>query len=194
MTVKVKYDLDSSQILGYFPDFINYKNNLIDKDLKEIDGYPYIEITDEEWEKGKSNNMIVSEGVYQEYIESEEELLQNAQESKKLKIEQARQVFQYSNITIQINGEDKEFIATLTAQTKLLNYLSIIDWTVTQSINWRLADSITFITMSQDETELLINTIIARELSAYQQESAFLTQIANCSSVKEVEDVKINFS
>jgi hypothetical protein len=120
--------------------------------------------------------------------------LKSTKDSKILELESARKAFQYSNIIIQINGEDKEFIATLTAQTKLLNYLSTIDWTVTESIEWRLADGITFITMSEDEIDLLVRSIIAREMSAYQQESAFLSEIQDCLTADEVEDVKINFS
>ncbi len=78
MKIRVKYNKKTNLVTGYFPDFMNYKNNVIDKKNKTIDGEPYIEITQEEWKNGNNKKMIIENGIYKKYVKSNDELLQEA--------------------------------------------------------------------------------------------------------------------
>lgn len=78
MIIKVKYDQETSLVKGYFPSEISYKNNMIDTKNKTIDGEPYIEITQEDWESSRDKKMIVENGIYKEYIKPDSILLQEA--------------------------------------------------------------------------------------------------------------------
>lgn len=78
MKIKVKYNSTTNIVNGYFPENVNYKNNAIDTELKTIDGEPYVEITQEEWEANRAKQMVVENGIYKEYVKSDNELLQEA--------------------------------------------------------------------------------------------------------------------
>lgn len=76
MKIKVRHDSVTKIVNGYFPDDVNYKNNVIDIVGKTIDGEPYIDITQEDWESNRSKQMIVANGIYKEYVKTDDELLQ----------------------------------------------------------------------------------------------------------------------
>lgn len=80
--IKVKYNQQSTKVEGYFPDIVNYKNNIIDKDSKTIDGSPYIEITEEEHQSAIGKTMCVIDGVFQEYVQTDVEILKQTKNSK----------------------------------------------------------------------------------------------------------------
>ena len=76
------YNITKQRMARYFPDFINYENNIIDKEGKTIDGDPYINISEKDWKKYRDKSMIVKDGKYQELIKSDDELLSQAKKNK----------------------------------------------------------------------------------------------------------------
>ena len=68
MTVKVNYDKKTTLVKGYYPDAINYA--LIPE--------PYIEISDEEHQEVLGKQMCVVNGIFQEYILTLAEQLEQA--------------------------------------------------------------------------------------------------------------------
>ena len=89
--IRIKYNLETSQILGNYPSNINYPSLIIDKDNKTITDqsgtFPYIEITKEQHEDGMGKNMVVVDGNYQEYVKTSAELLQEAKNKKIAELE-----------------------------------------------------------------------------------------------------------
>lgn len=80
--IKVKYNQDSTKVEGYFPNTVTYKNNIIDEEAKTIDGSPYIEITEEEHQASMGKTMCVVDGVLQEYVQTDAEILEQTKNSK----------------------------------------------------------------------------------------------------------------
>ena len=75
-TIKVKYNQETTKVMGYFPDSVNYTNNIIDEEAKTIDGSPYIEITEAEHQAALELNMpAVVDGVIVEYTKTNQELV-----------------------------------------------------------------------------------------------------------------------
>jgi len=107
--------------------------------------------------------------------------LQEAKDAKTTEIEQARKDYQYSNITF----EGNDYLATFTAQTKFYNLLSLS----TGDIDWRLADCVTWITLTQTQAIALKDVIIARESAAYQHESTKIIDINNAIDVEAVNAI-----
>lgn len=66
MTVKVNYDTKTTLVKGYYPDIINYAS------IPE----PYIEITNEQHQIALGKQMCVVDGIFQEYIVSDNILLE----------------------------------------------------------------------------------------------------------------------
>jgi hypothetical protein len=90
MTIKVKYNPETTLIESNYPSSINYPNIVIDEEAKTIDGSPYIEITNEEHQDNLDKTMCVKDGAYQEYIKPDSILLQEAKDSKKALIKSHR--------------------------------------------------------------------------------------------------------
>ena len=84
--IRVKYNLDTKQVLGNYPPNINYPSITIDEENKTITDssgtFPYIEITKEQHEANIGKNMVVINDNYQEYIKTNAELLQEAKDAK----------------------------------------------------------------------------------------------------------------
>lgn len=76
--IKVHYNSQTNEVMGYYPDSINYKN------IPE----PYIEITAEEHQNALGKQMVVIDGVLQEFQEDEETQKNNLLQNK---IGQAKQ-------------------------------------------------------------------------------------------------------
>ena len=133
---------------------------------------------------------ITSEELLELGQDSDDTILERAKNDHINLVELARKEYQYSNIIVNNN----EFVASEIAQNKLFNYLSTIDWGSVTSINWRLADGITFVKMSKSEINELTNSIVNREISAYQQESSYLSQIEACTTIEEVQAINIVFN
>jgi hypothetical protein len=118
--IRVKYNPITSLVEGYFPKNISYNKNKINKKTKTIDGSPYIEITNEEHQSNLSKIMCVIDGIYQEYIKAEAELLTEARNLKYREVEQLRKSLQFKFVSYQ--GSD--FSASQMARQNMLSILN----------------------------------------------------------------------
>jgi len=82
MKIKAKYNSETGLVIGYYPDNLSYKNNTFDINEKTVDGSPYIDISEKEWEGNIGEQMAVEDGIYQLYIKSSEELIDEAKNNK----------------------------------------------------------------------------------------------------------------
>jgi len=78
-TLLVKYDATTNLVCGNFLKGEKYNGNVINEEDKTIDGCPYIEIKESEQKFG---NVVVVDGVYQEYVKTDSELLKEAVATK----------------------------------------------------------------------------------------------------------------
>jgi hypothetical protein len=70
--ILVKYNPETKIVCGYFLKDQEYYGNSINLEDRTIDGFPFIEIEIEDQIEG---NMVVIDGIYQEYEKTEEEIL-----------------------------------------------------------------------------------------------------------------------
>ena len=85
MKTKVHYDLETTIVKGYYPDSVNYAS------IPE----PYIEISLDEYKEALEKESLgktlcVIDGIFQEYIKPDSELLKEAIEAKKTEIKKLR--------------------------------------------------------------------------------------------------------
>jgi hypothetical protein len=92
--IKVNYDIETNLVKGYYPDSINYKS------IPE----PYVEI--EDIEQINDKQMCVIDGVYQEFIKPDSELLKDAKAKKKSEINDQRNKNMSASVLYRKNGVD----------------------------------------------------------------------------------------
>ena len=108
--------------------------------------------------------------------------------AKIAKVKLAREIFQYANLTV----GGYEFTATKNA--KLLFFSKVNGLASTDyPIGWRLADDISWVSLSKTEASALKNAMEAQETSAFKQESVFYIAINKATSVKEVAAIDVKF-
>jgi hypothetical protein len=112
--------------------------------------------------------------------------LSEIKEKKIIEIEIKRKEFQYSQITI--NG--KTYKNTESAQNKFFN---LILTTSVFPINWRLIDDVTWTDLTETQANNLLTRIKEKELSAYQQESNFITLVNAAESAEDINSIDIVF-
>ncbi len=122
--IKVQYDINKKSVIGYYPNHVAYPHNTIDTALKIIDDLPYIEITESEYDANLDKKMVVIDNIYQEYSESEPELLQKAKDDK------IAELIKYHNSDkvklLTINGSD-ELLMTLESRNIIKEKLTNLD-------------------------------------------------------------------
>jgi hypothetical protein len=103
-------------------------------------------------------------------------------------VKSARKIFQYTNLTV----GGYEFKSTQDA--KLLFFSKVNGLASTDyPIDWRLADEISWVSLSKTESYALYAAMEAQETSAYQQESVFYSAINTASSIEELAAIDIKF-
>jgi hypothetical protein len=109
--IKVNYDQTTSLVLGYYPDSVNY------------DSIPTPSIEIEDNEQDNSKQMCVKDGVYQEFIKPDSELLQEAKDSKISQIKANRKAANQKDlISIQANEITDNGDGSFTATTNLVDF------------------------------------------------------------------------
>ena len=103
-------------------------------------------------------------------------------------VKSAREIFQYTNLTV----GNYEFTASKDA--KLLFFSKVNGSASTDyPIDWRLADDISWVSLSKTEASALKNAMEVQETSAYQQESVFYIAINKATSIEELAAIDIKF-
>ena len=114
------------------------------------------------------------------------ELLDNAKTAKTAEAKAKRKVFQYTNIIVDGNTYKA------TKDAKLL-FFAKVNGNPVYPINWRLADDITFISLTEVEATNIYDAFEAQETAAYTQEDAYLSEIESATTLEEVEAININY-
>lgn len=176
MTVKVNYDPQTTLVKGYYPDSINY--SLIPE--------PFIEIEDSEQDNSKQ--MCVVERVYQEYILPMAQQIIDAKNAKISVVKISRDIFLKLNITVSTGT----YKGTQTAKNLFCN--AVNGRTAAQyPLDWRLSDDVTWVSLSKDEAYELYDAFEAQETSGYTQETNFIIQVNNATTLEEVNSIVIEF-
>ena len=147
-----------------------FYRNLNDNTLAFFNGVP-----DENWVLASESEIIAHE-------------LSQAKIKKIAEVKLARQTFQYANLTV----GGYEFIATKSAKD---SFFSKVNGSVSTDypIDWRLADDISWVSLSKTESYALYEAMEAQQTSAYQQETVFYIAINGATSVEELAAININF-
>lgn len=115
-------------------------------------------------------------------------ILKNFQTNKISAIKTSRDIFLNLNITVSTGT----YKGTQTA--KNLFYNAVNGRTVAQyPLNWRLSDDVTWVSLSKDEAYELYDAFEAQEVSGYTQESNFIIQVNNATTLEEVDSIVIEF-
>ena len=115
-------------------------------------------------------------------------ILKNFQTSKISAIKTSRDIFLNSNITVSTGT----YKGTQTAIG--LFYNAVNGRTVAQyPLIWRLSDDVTWVSLSKDEAYELYDAFEAKEFSGYTQETNFIIQVNNATTLEEVNSIVIEF-
>lgn len=115
-------------------------------------------------------------------------ILKNFQTSKISVIKTSRDIFLNLNITVSTGT----YKGTQTAKNLFCN--AVNGRTAIQyPLNWRLSDDVTWVSLSKDEAYELSNAFEAQEVSGYRQETNFIIQVNNATTLEEVNSIVIEF-
>ena len=147
-----------------------FYRNLNNNTLAFLNGVP-----DENWVLASESEIIAYE-------------LSQAKIAKIAEVKLVREIFQYANLTV----GSYEFRSTRNAKVLFfskVNGLASTDY----PIDWRLADDISWVSLSKTESYAIYAAMEAQETSAYQQESVFYSAINTASSIEELAAINIKF-
>lgn len=136
---------------------------------------PYIEIGEEDQVHGKT--MCVIDGVYQEFVKPDAELLQDAKDSKIAQIEINCKEFIY--LPVSYNGST--FINSEIASTNLQGAYTFAE----EPIEWLDIEGNTVI-LTKLQMKDLANLMITHRSSSYFQERDLKILVAACVPIEEV--------
>lgn len=133
-----------------------------------------IALTDEEWE----NRLQPSES----------QLLASAKTSKLAQCKSACEAFRTSPLTV-------EGATYKTTDNAKLKFWSLVNGSLTGDypIIWLESDDVSFVSLTKIQATAIYDAFEAQDRSAYQQRGAYLSQIENCSTIEELNNININF-
>ena len=180
MSIRVKYNIETTLVEGNFPLSINYPNTVIDEEAKTIDGSPYIEITDEEHQANLGKNMVVVNGNYQEYVKTSDELLQEAKNNKIAEIQTAKEIDLYLNVSY----NNKDFISSEKAVSNMTGAIILNQ----DSYNWLDANGNPNI-MTVNDLKNLIGIIATQRSLIYNKEALKIKAVNDAQTPEEVNNI-----
>lgn len=176
MTIKVNYDLKTTLVKGYYPDSINYAS------IPE----PFIEIEDSAQDNLKQ--MCVIDGVYQEYILP---MSQQVIDAKTIKIGQLNQNrSDYCLIPIEYNSNT--YATSLEAKNVINFYITSLS--TLASVGDYYTSTQEKVSLSKTDFKALAALIQNREIESRDKRENLLTQINNCTTLEELNNININFN
>ena len=114
--------------------------------------------------------------------------LEKAKSSKISVIKTSRDIFLNSNITVSTGT----YKGTQTATNLFCNAVNGRT-TAQYPLKWRLSDDVTWVSLSKDEAYELYDAFEAKEFSGYTQETNFIIQVNNATTLEEVNSIVIEF-
>ena len=179
--ITVKFNKLDNKVTGYFPNELIYPN----ESFVDTDDIGYVEVTREEWEVGNDKDMIVIDNTFQEYVKTDQELLDEAKISKIAKVKENKNASIY--LPIDYNG--LTFVNTEVASGNLQSAYTFTE----ESVEWLDIEGNT-ITLTKQQMAELAQLMIAHRSSVYFQEANMIKLITASLTTEEVEAVNINFS
>ncbi|MGL5113587.1 MAG: DUF4376 domain-containing protein [Flavobacterium sp.] len=177
MTYKINYDSQTTLVLGKYPSTL-YQNA----------PEPNIEISDAEYKRifgdGLFQTPCVVNGIIQELVRSDSEILQKAKALKLAQITPARDAFMYADI--EYNGSI--FTNSQVSGNNITSALAIMG----TSINW-LDTSGNLVVMTKTQLKELGALIIDKRNIGYFQEANLTNQINACTTIEQVNAINITF-
>ena len=180
MTFRIKYNSETTFIEGNFDKSTKYPNNVIDEEAKTIDDSPYIEITDQEHQDNLGKTMCVKNGVYQEYVKTSAELLQEAKDNKIVEIQTAKETDLYLNVSY----NNKDFISSEKAVSNMTGAIILNQ----DSYNWLDANG-NSITMTVNDLRNLIGIIATQRSLIYNKEALKIKAVNDAQTPEEVNNI-----
>ena len=182
--IRIKYNLDTGQILGNYPANMNYPSITIDdvnKTITDQSGiFPYVEISEEQREEGMGKNMVVVNGNYQEYVKTSAELLQEAKDTKIAEIQTAKEIDLYLNVSY----NNKDFISSEKAVSNM-NGAIILDQ---DDYNWLDANGNPNI-MTVNDLRNLIGIIATQRSLIYNKEALKIRAVNDAQTIEDVNNI-----
>ena len=174
--IKVNYDTETTLVKGYYPDSINYAS------IPE----PFIEIENDAQVLGKQ--MCVINGVYQEYILP---MSQQVIDAKTIKIGQLNQNrSDFCLIPIEYNSNT--YATSLEAKNAINFYIASLS--TLASVGDYYTSTQEKVSLSKTDFKALAALIQNREIESRDKRENLLTQINNCTTLEELNNININFS
>ena len=185
--VKARYDPDIGIVDGYFPDNMNYPNNIIDEENGTIDGKPFISITSEEHRDNLHKKMCVIDQVFQEYIPTLSEQLINFKAEKISELEA-----QYiSNLSAPILGGNVEGVPYYFYREKIKAKMAMIPILNDASIILLETTDNKIITLSKDEFILICSDLNESENNELIRRNTVKSAIEALDNIEEVQNYDI---
>lgn len=191
--ITVKYTKSNNKVIGYFPNDINYPNEIFE-DTAQIG---YIEITKSEWEN-RPSQAIVNGNSIEDYVKPDSEFLQEAKDSKKLEINKARDEAIYSNITITTENSGSQ---TFSCFKNISGELNLAITALQNRIdNGETDPTIRFPEVNNSIINMTINDYkaIQNELGLradyYAQGRELKDSVEACTTIEEVDAINIVFN
>ena len=190
--IKVTYNTADTLVRGNYPDDTNYPSITIDLEAQTIlsaegELLPYIEISNNEQINDKL--MCVKDGVYQEFIKPDSELLQEAKDSKITQISIKREVISEKSI---VTHNSKDYANSQNARVAILRRIASLN-DVETKVYFTYPDQ-EVVNLNKADFEAIAVLIEDKELLARQKEGDFISQVKVCLTVDEVNDINIDFS
>jgi hypothetical protein len=175
--VKVHYDPDTTLVIGYYPDLINY--GLIPD--------PYIEISEKEHLEAFGKQMSVVDGIFQEYILP---MAQQIIDAKNVKINQLNQNrSDFCLIPIEYNGNT--YATTLEAKNAINFYIASLSTLASVGDYYTLTGE--KVSLTKADFKALAALIQIREIESRDKREILLTEINTCTTIEEINAINIDF-
>jgi len=177
--IKVNYNIETTLVNGYYPDTINYTS------IPE----PYIEISEEEHQEAFGEQMCVVDGVFKQYIEPDNIVLERAKAVKKAEINALRDARMAKDVHHKVGGKDHLFQRNITTNLAWINYLE--SGSQVAVTNWVTADN-SIIDISQSDLVSICAHIKDRDTQAVVQARKSKDLLETLTTIEEVEAFDIN--
>jgi hypothetical protein len=168
--IRVSYNITTTLVIGYYLDSIKYGSIPV----------PFIEITEEEHKNALDKVMCVKNGIYQEYVKTNTQLLREAKSIKAQEIKIATQTALYQHIIY--NGHD--FIVSEKAASNILGAIILNQ----PSYDWRDTDS-NLIIITVADLRNLAGLIAQQRGSVYNNEAIKLIELKAANTITKVNNI-----
>jgi hypothetical protein len=188
--IRARYDPTTRIVDGYFPNNLNYPNNIIDDENCTIDGKPFVLITNKEHQDNSDKKMCVIDQIFQEYIPPLNEQLTSVKATKIAEIE-AKYIAELSKPILGGSKDgvpyyfDREKIKTKMVMIPVLTSASMVP---VETVEGEI------IKLSKDEFILICSSLNEFENNEIIQRSTRRSAIEALQTIEEVINYEISIT